>query len=273
MDKLAVSNIGWSANSENVLASLAVSGVDGIEVAPGKLGAWDSLDKSILENFLGLCSKFQLTVPSFQALFFGKPELQLLGDKRSFQAMKDHVKRVAELAAFANCNIMVFGAPGNRKLLGISRRDGEDLARERLNELAEIAWAHRTSIALEAVPAAYGGEIITSFKDSLDIVKSVDHPGLVFHLDAACTWLAGDSIGAAVSEAGPSLRHFHVSQPQLAEFSNPESYHMEAGLALRRSGDSGWISIEMRETATPLDSLKEAVNFTRGCYFDLKTAN
>jgi sugar phosphate isomerase/epimerase len=269
VDKLAVSNIAWSGESEAVLERLSSAGVSGIEVAPGKLGAWDGLNKSAVEKFLGLCSSFQLSVPSFQALFFGKPELQLLGDRNSFQAMKEHMFRVAELAAFARSDIMVFGAPGNRKLLGLSRQDGEKLACERLNTLAEIAWEHRTSIALEAVPLAYGGEMITSHRDSLEIVKVVNHPGLVFHLDAACTWLAGDSIVAAVSEAGTCLRHFHVSQPNLVDFDKPERYHTEAGSALRASGYKGWISIEMRETANPLDSLDAAVKFTRSCYFDM----
>jgi len=264
--RLAVSNIAWTTDSTKVLASLSAAGVSGIEVAPGKLVSWDALDRRSILDFVNLCSIHNLSVPSLQALFFGKPGLQLLGESTVFQEMKEHVRMVSSLAAVAGAEIMVFGAPGNRKLLGHSRHDGERMACERLRLLAEIAWEYRTSIALEAVPMAYGGEMITSYKDSLDIVRTISHPGLVFHLDAACTWLAGDSIATAISEAGTCLRHFHVSQPQLADFSTPGSYHAEASAALQASEYAGWLSIEMRETTTPLESLRVAVDFANDCY-------
>ena len=259
MFKLAISNIAWSGDDRVVLEMISAAGACGVEVAPGKLGSWTEVSCGKIDKYRELCSAYGLAIPSFQALLFGKPDLQLLGDKRVFSALKAHMQYVAELAATAGAGVMVFGAPGNRLLLGHSVEAGEKIARDRLRELSEIVWDYGVAIGLEAVPADYGGEMITDYRTSLDIVQVVAHPGLVFHLDAACTWLAGDSPAEAILASTKAIRHFHISQPQLGDFSEPADYHRGAGDALARMDYQGWVSIEMRETATPKESIQLAI--------------
>ena len=266
MLRLAISNIAWSGNDNVVLALIASAGACGVEVAPGKLGGWTEVSGEKITAYRDLCAAYGLSIPSFQAILFGKPELQLLGEQRVFSAMKVHMQRVAELASAAGAGVMVFGAPANRLLLGHSVEDGEQIAGERLRELAEIVWAEGVSIGLEAVPSDYGGEIITDYRTSLNIVQSVAHPGLIFHLDAACTWLAGDSLADAIAISSKALRHFHISQPQLGDFAEPADYHRDAGDALARIEYGGWASIEMRETARPEESIRLAIREARRLY-------
>lgn len=266
MFRLAVSNIAWSRNDDAVLKLVSEAGGEGVELAPGKLGGWVGITPKTVGAYRDLCASFGLVIPSFQAILFGKPDLQLLGEEHAFKAMKTHMARVAELAVAAGARVMVFGAPKNRLAMGRSVEAAEELAKDRLHELADVVWAEGVSIGLEAVPVDYGGEIIKDYLSSLEIVREVGHPGLVFHLDAACTWLAGDSLASAITDAAEELRHFHISEPGLKDFSNPSHYHNDAGAALRRVRYAGWTSIEMRETSNPEESIRSAIREVRRLY-------
>lgn len=267
MNKLAISNIAWTANTEQVFKLLSDEGVTGIEVAPGKVaGGWEGLNLSVMRSYRTLCTDFGLVIPSFQAFLFGKPELQLLGDKKSFVALKDHMKFIAELAQTAGAKVLVYGAPKNRLLLGHGYDDALALAEERLAVLAEICWEYEVSIGLEAVPAVYGGEVITSYKESTAIVKTVDHPGLVFHLDTGCTFLDNQSIAEAIDKTSDTIKHFHISQPKLADFSEPAEYHKDASISLTKGNYQGWRCIEMLETNNPIKSIKESIDFVNRYY-------
>lgn len=267
MGKIAISNIAWTGNNEQVFELLAGLGVGGIEVAPGKVNnGWDALNTSVMSNYRKTCDSFGLVIPSFQAFLYGKPELQLLGDKQTFAALKQHMKFVSELADAAGAKVLVFGAPKNRLLFGHIYEEALELVKERLAVLAEICWQYKVSIGLEAVPQTYGGEIITSYKESAQIVSAVAHPGLVFHLDTGCTFLNGDSISQAIEHNMKSIAHFHISQPKISDFSEPADYHCEAAKALNAAGYDGWRCIEMLETEDALDAIRTAVNFAKEIY-------
>lgn len=269
MDKLAVSNIAWTGKNEQIFEMLASVGVNGVEVAPGKvLGGWEGLDLTAMANYRDMCASFGLSIPSFQAFLFGKPELQLLGDDKTFANLIEHMRFVSELAQTAGANVLVYGAPKNRLLLNHTLGDGMLLAKERLAKLAEVCWEYEVSIGLEAVPEAYGGEIIKSYKDSSSIVKEVAHSGLVFHLDTGCTFLNNESIAQAIAETYEMIRHFHISQPQLSDFNNPESYHNEASKELKKYKYRNWLCIEMLETKNTKKSLLNAINHIATKYLD-----
>ena len=267
MDNLAVSNIAWTGNNEQVFKLLSDLGVSGVEVAPGKVaGGWEGLDLNAMQAYRTLCADFGLVIPSFQAFLFGKPELQLLGNEKSFVALKNHMKFIAELAQTAGAKVLVYGAPKNRLLLEHSYDDGMALAEERLAALAEVCWEFGVSIGLEAVPAIYGGEIIKSYKESAAIVKAVNHSGLVFHLDTGCTSLNDEFIAEAINETSDFIRHFHISQPNLSDFSEPAAYHTGASKSLNINNYDGWRCVEMLEADCPIQSITEAVDYVNRCY-------
>ncbi len=266
MNKLAVSNIAWTGNDASMFDFLKNIDVQGIEVAPTKISDWENLSFKNLRQYYDLCNSFGLEIPSFQAIFFGKKDLQLLGDKSSFQQMLDHIDFVSELAASVDAKVLVFGAPRNRLLLGHSHLNVDDLIYERLSQLAATAWRNNVSIGLEAVPAVYGGEIICSYNESLKMVKSINHPGMLFHLDSGCTWLNNESIGDAVRDAGLEICHFHISQPHLADFHEPKSYHLESILALQEVNYKNWLCIEAMHMEPIYESLLESVNYIKNMY-------
>jgi sugar phosphate isomerase/epimerase len=251
-----------------MLARLSECGVQGVEVAPGKVAPWEQLTAADMANFRNRVEEHGLEITSFQAFLFGRPELQLLGDQKIFDAFCDHMNNVCKLASVAGAKILVFGAPKNRLLLDHSRESAHALAQDRLSELAKIAENYGVAVGLEAVPSAYGAEFIQSFHQSLALVREVNRAGLVFHLDAGCTWMQNDDVGLAIQESDSEIAHFHISQPNLSDFSDPAPYHSLAAAALKQVGYDQWLCIEMLETDNPAHAITTSVNFVRELYLD-----
>lgn len=266
MVKLSVSNLAWSDRDEEIFSLLASQDVTGIEVAPGKIAPWGELSVSTIEKFRQRVADYDLEISSFQAFLFGKPHLQLLGDKACFSAFCEHMQFVSELGAAAGAQVLVFGAPKNRLLLEHTEENGRSLLLERLLKLADIAASYEVTLGLEAVPAEYGAELMKSYRETLALVRAADHKGLVFHLDVGCTWVHGDDVGTAIREASTEIAHFHVSQPMLSDFSDPAPYHQAAGRSLQDIGYEKWVCLEMLQTPDPASSLKSAIEYVKRTY-------
>ena len=124
-----------------------------------------------------------------------------------------------------------------------------------------------TSLAIEANPQQYGGDFLLRWSEAAELVARVGHPGVVLHLDTACTTLAGDDPVAAAASCAAQLRHFHVSAPQLAPVDAASDIpHQDIAAALRAGGYRGWVSIEMRRTDAPLEAVRRAAGHVRRCY-------
>lgn len=266
--RLAISNLAWpSALDEVIFDRLARLGVSGVEVAPTRLGAWDVLSHSLLTDYLARVEAAGLVVSSLQAVLFGHPEFQLLGEGGLFEKLREHMHHVAEIGLTLGAGVLVLGAPRNRLLGGMELESAWQCARERLYELGEITLPAGVTIGIEPVPAAYGGEFLTSWSEVLRMVKDVDHPGVRVHLDTGCVSLGGDLIDEAITASKGMLTHFHASQPQLADFEKPLPNHVPAAAALHDVGYNRWISIEMREQPEePVRAAERAVRVVRRIY-------
>jgi sugar phosphate isomerase/epimerase len=266
--RLAISNLAWpSAQDEVVFDRLARLGVSGVEVAPTRLAAWDALSTSLLTGYRARVEAAGLVVSSLQAVLFGRPELQLLGEGAAFDGMLEHMRHVADIGATLGAGVLVFGAPRNRLRADMELGRAWARACERLWLLGEITFAAGVIIGIEPVPAVYGGDFLASWSDVLRMVQDVDHPGVHVHLDTGCVALGGGLIEAAVIESGKLLAHFHAAQPQLGDFQDPLLNHRTAAAALHATGYDRWIAIEMREQPEdPVGAAEQAIQVVRGIY-------
>jgi sugar phosphate isomerase/epimerase len=266
--RLTVSNLAWPADQEDAaFARLARLGVKGVEVAPTRLAAWDALPDSLLTRYRERLRDEGLAVSSLQAILFGRPELRLFDEPAGFAGLLDHMRHVSAIAATLGAGVLVFGSPRNRSAGALPLEDAWPAARDRFRLLGEIAAASGAVIGIEPVPAVYGGDFLTSWRDVLRMVREVDHPGVRVHLDTGCVALGGDVIGEAVRTAREWITHFHAAEPQLGDFAAPVANHAEAAAALREIGYQRWLSIEMREQPNaPLDAVATAVRFVSDLY-------
>ncbi|WP_431283411.1 sugar phosphate isomerase/epimerase family protein [Humitalea sp. 24SJ18S-53] len=245
---IAVSNLAWPAEAlEEALALLAACDARGVEVAPTRMAPWDALTPADLAAYRARLDVHGLVPSSLQAIFFGVPRAQLLGDSAGFDAMVDHLRRVGAVGQALGVSTAVFGAPHNRLRGALTPATAMELAAERLALLAPVAADAGLVLAMEPVPAAYGSDFLMTWRAALALVRHVGHPAVRLHLDTACVALGGGDIAAAVSEGADMLAHFHAAQPKLVDFAEPIPGHAAAGAALARAGYNGWVAIEMLE--------------------------
>ena len=268
--KLAVSNIAWDAPEDaKVLAALKQRGVAGIEIAPTR--AWPDWQGATAMAARAL--RFRLAaqgfaIPALQAILFGKPALVLFGNAEATTALVDHIRHVADLAAELGAHAMVLGAPKARRRGALD----QDIAFKRAAEVFARIAAHcaerRVALCIEPNPPAYDCDFVVNSAEGLALVKQVNSPGFRLHLDSAGMKLAGEDSGVAISAASAVLCHFHISEPNLAPIVPASIDHGANADHLSKVSYRGWVSIEMRRTGRPVETVAAAVEHVQQCYGD-----
>ena len=266
--RLSVSNLAWGVDHhKQVLTLLAGLGVRGVEVAPTRIAPWADLSPDRLRRYRSEVEAAGLSISSLQAIFFGVEEARLLHDSLAFEAMSEQFRLVAEIGAILGAEIAVYGAPRTRMRGNMSHESARGIAMERFSVLGDIAQSFGVSIGIEPIPGAYGGDFLTSAFEVIEFVRELRHPFVRLHLDTGCVLLAGDKIDEAIRGGIPWLRHFHVSEPQLGDFTAPTAQHGLASASLRHTGYEHWIAIEMIEQdVNPIEALSTAIRFAMTTY-------
>lgn len=267
--QLSFSNLAWPTTDDDASFNLLRSmGVCGLEVAPTRIAGWDQLTAARLSEYRRKVSDKGLVVSSLQAIFYGKPEAQLLGPRSSFDIMLHHVRKIGSIRSVIGGGIAVFGAPRNRLRGDMAISEAWKLAAERLVELGDVAREFDLVIGLEPVAPDYGCDFLTTAPEVIRMVKEVRHPNIRVHLDTACVWLTGLAIADAIDDAGVELLgHFHIAEPDLGGFERPKAEHREAAVALRTIGYKGWLSIEMSDSGVDANAaIRAAIEFAAKTY-------
>jgi sugar phosphate isomerase/epimerase len=266
--KLAVSNIAWDLSEQAPVCSiLRAQRVQGIEMAPTKLWPdWQGAEPSAAHSVQADLEQQGFVVPALQAILFGKPDLQLFSTDTARAATLNHLRRVAALAGALGARVLVFGSPKNRQRGALTVAQAVAQAVVFFREAGQICAEFGVQLGIEPNPAMYDCDFLTHWYEAAELVRTVAHPAVRLHLDTACIHLAGDDPVEAIAEGADITCHFHISEPQLADFTQPQVDHARIGQALLTSGYHGWLSIEMRRSAEPLTSIAEAVAKVRVCY-------
>lgn len=271
--KLAVSNIAWPrALDDEAFACLTRSGIRSIEVAPTRV--WPDWDGASLEAARSQRDEWLaqgMSVSSLQAVLFSRPGALLFGDEAAHEHLVLHLEYCAQLAAAFSAGPVVFGAPRNRLKGHLPDEEAFLRAARTLRRIAPAFTSHGATLCIEANPPAYGCDFVMKASEAATLVRMVDHPGVRLHLDTACMYLAGDALDESIYTYSDILAHFHVSEPQLGDFSAPVVPHEDAAEALSRIGYQGWITLEMRATTTPIASLFSAAVYLADVYQEAVT--
>ncbi len=270
--KLTVSNIAWdSTPPELILPVLSAAGVRAIEVAPTVVWPnWEGATVEAAEAFADSLHEQGFSIPSLQAILFGKPELHLFGTSQELTALKTHIEYVAELAQAMGAHIMVMGAPKNRLRGTMAADRARHIAVEFFAHVGDACSKRGVCLCIEPNPVQYSCDFITNSTQGLDLVDLVSSAGFGLHLDVAGMHLADESVYESIIAAGDHIKHIHVSEPNLQDFSNPVCDHDAAARALKEINYKGWVSIEMRKSEHPVESVKRACDFVMERYFDVQ---
>lgn len=266
--RLAVSNLAFPAEGrEQTYAEMRALGVQGVEIAPTRLQPWDEANPDAGRSERRRLQEAGLEASSLQAIFYGQPHLQLLGDHAGFEAMRDHVARLGDYSDALGARAAVFGAPAHRNRRDMEADAAWELGVRRLRDLGRALEGADLVLGIEPIPARYKGDFLETFQEVIAMVRQVDHPKIRLHLDTGCVMLGGGDIAEAISLGADLLVHFQAAEPDLGSFETVQSPHAAAGTALLEVGYDGWVAIEMLEPATDgALALSQAIRTTRSLY-------
>lgn len=264
--RLTISNLAWeNAMEAEVFSELHKRGLSAIEIAPSKIWPeWRNINETSINFFRERTQGFDIS--SFQSLLFGKPELSIFGDDAVKQQTFQHLKIVADLAALLGAGPLVFGSPKNRDPGERAPEAAFAEAKEFFFTIGEYCHRIGVTLCLEPNPAQYGCRFITNAAQAAELVRAVNSPGFRLHLDSACMLLAGDDVAATIAAHHDILSHFHASEPNLGNFSKPESHHAIAAAALKKVGYLGYASIEMLNKENRIEPIREALDYATRTY-------
>ena len=269
--KVSISNIAWRIEEEAAVAELmARLGVRGVEVAPPKLGpdpaAWQP---AVARAYREFWSRHGVSIVAMQALLFGRPDLVLFGDDAQRAALLAYLEHVFRLGGRLGAGPMIFGSPKNRLAGDLPPEQARAIAVRFFRAAGDLAARHGTCLCIEPNPREYGCDFITTTRAARALVRDVASPGFGLHVDAAALHMAGEG-PEVLRECGADIRHFHASEPMLAQV-EPGGAVDHAALArtLRELRYANWVSIEMRPHGDEVDHLplvRESLEFVTEVY-------
>lgn len=271
--RLAVSNLAWPATADDAVAGvLRAHGASGVELAPTRV--WPAAPAVPLAEARARAEWWRvrgLEVVAFQAILFGRPELSVFSSGPALTTLQRHLGEMGILAAAMGAHVLVLGAPGNRRRGALGFDDAVRVAADGLRPVAVALAPLGVHLCVEPNPPRYGCDFVTTAAEAYVLAEAVGHPNFGVHLDAAALALAGETSPAALASVMPHVRHFHVSEVDLAPVgSATDVSHAVIGASLRACNYSGWRSIEMRaQEAVPWETaIPAALAVARACYGD-----
>jgi D-psicose/D-tagatose/L-ribulose 3-epimerase len=266
--QLAASNIAWDPAEDDVVAAiLRERGFKGVEIAPSK--RWESPTEATKEQIAEYRDQWRkrgLEVVAMQALLFGRPDLQLFGPTAAREALRKHLEALIEMAHGLGARALVFGSPKNRKRGKMPVSEATPIAAEFFREVGSIAASRGCVLCIEPNPVAYDCDFITTTAEAVALCAMIDSRGVMVNGDAGTIAVNAEDPLATIPDSARSFGHFHASEPSLGEVGDG-SVQQQCATALRDSGYTGWVSVEMRagEGSRP-DAIRRAADRVRRLY-------
>lgn len=260
--KLSVSNLAWLPDEEaDALPMLAAEGVDGLEVAPSLAFGGFDVGRHQVEEYRRRVADHGLQVRALQSILFDHPELRVF-DPASHDAMLEHISTVASMGSALGAQVLVFGAPANRRRGGLAPGESTEMAAGLFRLIGDRCDTEGVSLAIEHNPAEYGTDFLNSLTDVAAFVEVVDHPRIGLNVDTGGLALSGGDYRARLVEAPPFL-HLHLSEPNLAPVGQGSVDFAGLIAVLTHRSYDGWVSIEMKRPPEGLSAVRASVRMIK----------
>jgi sugar phosphate isomerase/epimerase len=141
------------------------------------------------------------------------------------------------------------------------------IAEDAFGKLGDFARNAGLRLALEANPADYGTNFLTTFSETAEMVARLSHSNVGLNFDIGAMKMTGEHAEAAAlfMAERPRIFHVHISEPMLAPPCSDPSSLGQLSKTIREGGFTGWMSIEMRAAATDrLRILQDALQSCAG---------
>lgn len=263
--RLSVSNIAWEpAEDEAVAALLRQSGIDAIDIAPGKcfarpVEATDAEIAAVRERWAAR----GISICGMQGLLFGAAGLNMFGPAPTQSAMLDYLEEICRVAGGLGATRLVFGAPKHRDRSVLSDAQAHAVACDFFRRMGDIAARRDVIFCIEAVPAAYGSNFLRTHAEAAAMVRAVDHPSIRLLLDSGTMAANGEDCAQVVADHAPLVAHVHLSEQGMRALGECEDGsgvdHATLAAHLRRWLPSQTLTIEMLPAGDRIDALRRSI--------------
>lgn len=263
------SNLAWdpTTDDEAVFAWMRDNNLTSLELAPGKIFSdFSAVTQPQAQEYRKKAEDFGLTITAFQALLFGKNHLQVLGDNAIRQELREHLQCLFRLAAWLGAGVLVFGSPKNRIIpQDMDTREAWESAVSFFRTIGQDAAREGVTLVMEANPPEYGGNFLHTTAQAMELVQTVDHPGLGLHLDMGGMILSGENPVDMPEEIFSLARHVHLSAPFLVPPFVEEhgAFHAALAAQLKHAGYTGAVSVEMLPPEGEWQNIKSVLPLLR----------
>lgn len=182
-------------------------------------------------------------------------------------------RRTAEyLVELAHCcrdlggDLMVFGSPAQRRIpAGASRAQATEYAVDTFQQAKKGIADCGVKFCLEPLSPPEA-DFINTCREALDILKRIDHPNFVLHLDVKAMHTDEAPIPDLIHRHGRSAGHFHANDANRKGPGFGNTDFVPIFKALKESGYKGWVSVEVFDyTPDPLTIARESIKYMREC--------
>ena len=276
--KLSVSNIAWQSNEkEKIFPLLSLYGFSGLEFAPGLLTQENEnayfCDNDKLNKISEYYKNHNLKFTSMQSILYGCENAALFENETKRERLLDYVKHAIDFASKLNVKNLVFGAPKNRIVPEtMTKNEADIIAREIFKEIGNYAFSKNTKVSLEPNAKEYGTNWLTTTKDTIDFLLSLDNSGIALNLDLGTMIINSENTDIIKNNVN-LINHVHISAPflQMLDPFNLDFYKTVIEY-LSTNGYNGWYSLEMkRPDKETFDNIKKTLDFISNKIFSLET--
>lgn len=265
--ELAVSSMAFPVGEfEAGLDAIAALDVGAVEIAPYDVfGAW-SVDARHVDSLRKRLDDRGIRCVALQGIVFKAGEAHLFASVEGRQLLLQHLTLVAKMAGRLGAAACVFGAPRLRDPGELEASRAWAIAIDFFEQVGPIFASEGSVLSFEPNSARYACRFITTTREAIEFVRSVGTPGVKLQIDTGTAFLENESPETLIS-AVPYAAHAHVSEPHLAAVGTSDLDHRSFAEALRKSGYTGSLSIEMKKSADWRSGISRAAAFTREVYF------
>ncbi len=244
--RLSISNLAWDPQHDAEVARLLNdAALDAIEIAPTKYFslALAKQEEPAAEQVAALRTQWRergIDIVAMQSLLFGTTGLNMFGPPDVQEAMLDHLTRVLRIGAGLGARRLVFGSPKNRDRQGIDIDAATASGVDFFRRLGERAAAAGCIVCLEANPAVYGCNFMTTTAEAAEVVRLTAHPAIRLQFDLGTVTANGEDAADLLQHHADLIGHVHISEPGLKPLGSSHADHAIYGALLRR-----WLSPDM----------------------------
>ncbi len=268
--KLSITSFAWEPEDDKYIADLLNQlDVKSIDTTPQRITSnISNTNDPEVDAFLEFWNEKNIFITALQSLLHKQPDLQLFNTKEAREKTLEQLKKTIDFAACIGVDKLVFGSYQNRKLFDTDKNVALGIAVDFFSNIGEYAAKNHIKFCIEPVSKHYGCEFLTTTKDTVDLLKKINSPGLGLNLDIGAMTLNNEDYVKTLEYSFAHIEHIHISEPDLKPIGTLNTDHKLIADTLISMGYNKYLTIEMFKTETNrLEAIKQSLEYVIKTYF------